>query len=202
MGSCRHCRTKVEEGKNETFLVVFRHRGKTRRITALTAHGTRNYELGICHGVLGITTADHRKDRRWVWRRWSHEKRGKNRQTREVSSLSSLLTKPRKFLLSHFAKQKSYNEQLNSEGWWLRFLWSVVIKGVWKDMNGEWAVTNAKKECEEVVTNTTGTSFRIGTPRFKKKKKKSNQGLYICFVQTLTHASREYTLRHGLGGLM
>jgi hypothetical protein len=70
-------------------------------------------------------------------------------------------------------------------------------------MNGEWAVTDAK-ECEEVVTNTTGTSFRIGTPRFKKKKKKkkSNQGLYICFVQTLTHASHEYTLWHGLGGLM
>ena len=105
---------------------------------------------------------------------------GKNRQTREVSSLSSLLTKPRKFLLSRFAKPKSYNEQLNSGGWWLRFLWSVVIKGVWKDMNGEWAVTNAKKECEEVVTNTIGTSFRIGTPRFKKKKKKiESRAIYM-----------------------
>jgi hypothetical protein len=51
-------------------------------------------------------------------------------------------------------------------------------------MNGEWAVTDAKKECEEVVTNTTATSFRIGIPRFKKKKKIESRTIYMLHANS------------------
>ena len=50
----------------------------------------------------------------------------------------------------------------------------------------EWAVTDAKKECEEVVTNTTATSFIIGAPRFKKKKKKTKSRV-ICIHCACSH---------------
>ena len=66
----------------------------------------------------------------------------------------------------------------------------------------EWE-TDTNKEYEEAVTNITATSFRIGAPQFKKKKKRAKSRaiyIYIYSVHALTHASRGYTLRHGLGG--
>jgi hypothetical protein len=62
--------------------------------------------------------------------------------------------------------------EVNYGGWWLSFSKLCSLRGDLKGCVWELAVTDAKKECEEVVTKTTTTSFRIGTSRFKKKKKK------------------------------
>jgi hypothetical protein len=53
------------------------------------------------------------------------------------------------------------------------------------------AVTDAKKECEEVVTKTAAISFRIGTSRFKKKKKKGE-----IFESRVMSASMLHTNTH------